>query len=204
MDIKEYSKRMKAKCKELDQLMRRKMPVIAGRMAKDHFQNNFRQEGFVNGGLHPWPKAKRLSSGGTDAASRYGTLFSRRNHLFKSLKYMPADYRVKVANDLIYAPLHNWGGEISPTVTPKMRRFAWAMFYKMAGINRKMKHGGKARKKRMENVPEEALQWKRLALTKKKKLRIPIPRRQFLGESKELTERITQRTDDEIRKILNS
>lgn len=44
--------------------MRRKMPVMVGRMAKDHFQDNFRQGGFVNGGLHPWPKAKRLSSGG--------------------------------------------------------------------------------------------------------------------------------------------
>ena len=55
MDIKEYSKLIKAKRKELDGLMKRKMPVIAGRMAKDHFQDNFRREGFVNGGLHPWP-----------------------------------------------------------------------------------------------------------------------------------------------------
>ena len=68
MDIKEYSKLIKAKRKELDDLMKRKMPVIAGRMAKDHFQDNFRREGFVNGGLHPWPKAKRLSSGRTDGA----------------------------------------------------------------------------------------------------------------------------------------
>ena len=36
MDIKEYSKLIKAKRKELDGLMKRKMPVIAGRMAKDH------------------------------------------------------------------------------------------------------------------------------------------------------------------------
>lgn len=49
MDIKEYSKLIKAKRKELDGLMKRKMPVIAGRMAKDHFQDNFRQGGFVNG-----------------------------------------------------------------------------------------------------------------------------------------------------------
>ncbi|MBT0709294.1 hypothetical protein INE91_03134 [Phocaeicola vulgatus] len=34
MDIKEYSKLIKAKRKELDGLMKRKMPVIAGRMAK--------------------------------------------------------------------------------------------------------------------------------------------------------------------------
>ena len=41
MDIKEYSKLIKAKRKELDGLMKRKMPVIAGRMAKDHFHQNF-------------------------------------------------------------------------------------------------------------------------------------------------------------------
>ncbi len=104
MDIKEYSRLINAKRKELDGLMKRKMPVIAGRMAKDHFQDNFRREGFVNGGLHPWPKAKRLSSGRTDAAGNYGTLLSGRTHLFSSVKYMPTDYRVRVANDLIYAP----------------------------------------------------------------------------------------------------
>ena len=43
MDIKEYSKLLKAKRKELDDLMRRRMPVIAGRMAKDHFHDNFRR-----------------------------------------------------------------------------------------------------------------------------------------------------------------
>lgn len=60
---------IKRKRDRLDSMMRRKMPVMVGRMAKDHFQDNFRQGGFVNGGLHPWPKAKRLSSGGSDAAS---------------------------------------------------------------------------------------------------------------------------------------
>ena len=107
MDIKEYSRLINAKRKELDGLMKRKMPVIAGRMAKDHFQDNFRREGFVNGGLHPWPKAKRLSSGRTDAAGSYGTLLSGRNHLFSSVKYMPGEYRVRVANELVYAPVNN-------------------------------------------------------------------------------------------------
>lgn len=210
MNIKDFSNLIKSKRKELDDLMKRKMPVISGRMAKDHFQNNFRQEGFVNGGLHPWPKAKRLSSGRTDAASQYGTLLSGRNHLFSSVKYVPADYRVKVANELIYAPVQNWGGEVHPTVTPQMRRFAWAKYYQAAGKTKKSTTGKKKGKKKgaagnggtMENP--EALRWKRLALTKKKKLRIRIPQRQFIGESRELSEKITERTETEIRNILNS
>lgn len=207
MYIKDFAKLIEQKRKELDKMMRRKMPVIAGRMAKDHFQENFRQGGFVNGGLNPWPQAKRLSSGRTDAASNYGTLLSGRNHLFSSIKYIPSDYRVKVSNELVYAPIHNWGGTVSVTVTDRMRRFAWAKFYKASGHRRKantgQKKGTKRRGKQTKDNPQASF-WKGLALTKKKKLNIHIPQRQFLGESKELTDKINERIEKEIRTILNS
>lgn len=207
MYIKDFAKLIEQKRKELDKMMRRKMPVIAGRMAKDHFQENFRQGGFVNGGLNPWPQAKRLSSGRTDAASNYGTLLSGRNHLFSSIKYIPSDYRVKVSNELLYAPIHNWGGTVSVTVTDRMRRFAWAKFYKASGHRRKantgQKKGTKRRRKQTKDNPQASF-WKGLALTKKKKLNIHIPQRQFLGESKELTDKINERIEKEIRTILNS
>lgn len=207
MYIKDFAKLIEQKRKELDKMMRRKMPVIAGRMAKDHFQENFRQGGFVNGGLNPWPQAKRLSSGRTDAASNYGTLLSGRNYLFSSIKYIPSDYRVKVSNELLYAPIHNWGGTVSVTVTDRMRRFAWAKFYKASGHRRKantgQKKGTKRRRKQTKDNPQASF-WKGLALTKKKKLNIHIPQRQFLGESKELTDKINERIEKEIRTILNS
>lgn len=207
MYIKDFAKLIEQKRKELDKMMRRKMPVIAGRMAKDHFQENFRKGGFVNGGLHPWPQAKRLSPGRTDAASNYGTLLSGRNHLFRSIKYIPSDYRVKVSNELVYAPIHNWGGTVSVTVTDRMRRFAWAKFYKASGHRRKantgQKKGTKRRGKQTKDNPQASF-WKGLALTKKKKLNIHIPQRQFLGESKELTDKINERIEKEIRTILNS
>ncbi len=207
MDIKDFAKLIERKRKELDTAMRRRMPVIAGRMAKDHFQDNFRLGGFVNGGLHPWPEAKRLSSGGTDAVSQYGTLLSGRNHLFSSIKYMPSDYRVTVANELVYAPVHNWGGTVSVAVTDRMRRFAWAKFYKASGRTRKaatgQKKGRKQAAKQQADNPQASF-WKGLALTRKKKLDIRVPKRQFLGESKELTEKINERVEKEIRNILNS
>lgn len=132
--------------------MRRRLPVIAGRMAKDFFQNSFRISAFVNGGVHHWQTTGRQLAGGKTAASRYGPLLSSRNHLFASIKYTPSDYRVKVANDLLYAPIHNWGGTLHPSVTPKMRRFAWAMFYREAGIKRN------ASKKSKRSVPTRLLQ----------------------------------------------
>ncbi len=201
MDIKEFSRLIKAKRRELSDLMRRKMPVHAGRLAKDHYQDNFRKGGFVNGGLHKWPKSRRLSSGGKDAASNYGTLLSSRNMLFGAIKYVPGDSRVKVSNDLVYAPAHNWGDTLHPTVTPKMRRFAWAKYYQAGGGQKK---GTEGKEKAKNDEPAEALNWKKLALTKKEKLDVKIPQRQFLGESTELTEKIADKTETEIRKILNS
>ena len=197
---------MERERKALEKLMRREMPVIAGRMAQEHFQNNFRQGGFVNGGLHPWPKAKRLSSGRTDAAGNYGTLLSGRNHLFKSIKYIPTDYRVKISNDVLYAPIHNWGGTVAVTVTDRMRRFAWAKFYQASGKARKAATGGKKGRKSVagkQAASPQASFWKNLALTRKKKLDIRIPQRQFLGESEELTAKINERLEKEIRNILN-
>lgn len=201
MDIKEFNQEIKKKKKELDDLFRHKMPIHAGRLAKDHYQENFRKGGFMNGGLKRWKKARRLSSGGKDAGSNYGTLLSGRNLLYGSIKYVPSDGRVKVSNDIIYAPAHNWGGTLHPTVTPKMRRFAWAKYYQAGGGAKK---GAEGKEKGKTDDPPEAIQWKKLALTKKKKLRIKMPQRQFIGESKELDEKIAGKTETEIRKILNS
>lgn len=122
MNPKEFANLVKTKARELDSLMRRTMPVIAGRVAKDHFQDNFRKGGFVNNGLHPWKAAKRISSGDKGAAANYRTLLSGRNHLFSSIKYIPYDYRVIVSNDVEYASLHNWGGTTHPTVTDRDRK----------------------------------------------------------------------------------
>ena len=41
--------------KEINVVLPRKVAV----MAKQHFRNNFRQSGFVDGGLRPWQRAQR-------------------------------------------------------------------------------------------------------------------------------------------------
>ncbi len=87
MEIQEFTRILAAKQRELDTLMRRKLPVQVGNMAKTHYQENFRQGGFVNDGLHKWPDAKRRLSGSKSAAANYRTLLSSRNHLYSSMKY---------------------------------------------------------------------------------------------------------------------
>ena len=201
MDINEFVEQLKRKSAELNEFRHRKMPIMVGRMAKDHFQDNFRQGGFVNGGLHPWQEAERRKKGGKSAASKKGTLLSSRNHLFNSIKYIPGDACVRVTNNVEYAALHNNGGTISPTVTPKMRGFAWAQYFEAAGITKGMKP--EKRKAIEESLPEDTLKWKRLALTKKKKLSVRMPQRQFMGDSQELDEKVKGLIDQKVTEILN-
>lgn len=198
-DFANYAATLK---KEYIELFKHRLPIMVGRMAKDHYQDNFRKGGFVNGGLRKWPQSKRQLSGKTSARAKYGPLLSSRLHLFESIKYIPGDYCVKVSNEVPYAAIHNEGGTITthPTVTPKMRKMAWARVYAIAGIKVK----GKKKKKLPKELPEEAKKWKRLALTKKGKLDIKatIPQRRFLGESAELTKKINDKIEMEVAKII--
>ena len=199
MDDKNFIHALQRHQREIMQLARRRLPVIVGRMAKDHFQNNFRLGGFVNNGLDKWKQTKRQSAGGKGAASRYGPLLSGRNHLFGSIKYTPSDFRVVIADEVPYAAVHNWGGTLRPTVTPRMRRFAWAMFYKEVGKSKGRKKSAKAP---MPDNPR-ASRWKALALTKKEKLSVKIPQRQFIGDSRELNDSVRRRIEKEITDIFN-
>ena len=204
MDDKNFIRQLEAHQREIVQLIRRRLPIIVGRMAKDHFQNNFRLQGFLNNGLTKWPETKRQQLGGKSAASQYGPLLSSRNHLFSSIKYTPGDAAVTIANDLLYASIHNWGGTTHPAVTGRMRKFAWAMFYKESG--KKQKATGKGKKQKGMPVTENprASRWKALALTKKTRLNIRIPQRQFIGDSRELSEKVAERITNEIQNILNA
>ena len=200
MNITKFTSLIKSKEKEINDLMRRKMPVIAGRIAKDHFQENFRKGGFVNNGVNPWTKSKRISSGSKSASANYGTLLSSRNNLFSSIKYVPGDGSVKISSDISYASAHNFGETIHPRVTPKMKKFAWAKFYQETGIKKGM---SKDERKSLEaSASAEAKMYKGLALTKKETLTIKIPERKFIGESAELEQAINDKLETELRNIL--
>lgn len=195
--------------KDFENLISRRLPVAAGKIAKQHFQDNFRQGGFVNDGLHPWPPAKRLSSGAPGADSQYRTLMSSRNHLYSSFGYTPGVARVTIFNDVAYASIHNEGGTVHPRVTPKMRRYAWAKYYQLGGGGESAQKGpkrgktGKSAGRGGGTNLAEAEKWKRLALTRKETLTIEIPKRQFMGPSAELDARLTDYVEKEILRIIN-
>lgn len=187
MNIQEFNRRILQEEKRLDDLARRRMPVLAGNLAKRHIEEDFRQGGFTHNGFHKWPETKRQRSGGNSAGAQYGPLLSGRNHLSGSIEYTPGDGVATVFTRVPYAAIHNRGGTTHPTVTPKMHRFAWAQHYKEAGDDKK-----------------KDTFWKRLALTKKTQLTVTIPQRQFMPSKPgpELEKKINDKWDAEVEKIV--
>ena len=179
--------------KEVNDRLPRKVGVIA----VNHFKQNFRDGGWLDDGLHPWKRTKRQDSNSPDA--KYGPLTSRRDHLMRSIQASTAPGEVTIEDPVPYAAIHNDGGDITthPSVTAKMRKYAWHMVYSLAGI--------KGKGKLPKNLPAEAEKWKGLALTKKPKITIHahIPQRQFMGDSYELRIKINSLINQSIQKIKN-
>ena len=207
MTDQEFIRLLQTRATEINRLVNRVLPIKVGALAKAHFRENFRLSGFMNGGLRAWPATRRLQTGGKSAAANYGPLLSRRNHLFGSIGYKPGPGYVVIGTTLPYAAIHNDGGTVSPTVTLKMRKFAWAMYYKSLGTKGKKgkaaKNGGHGNTpgKKGATVPAEAERWKALALTRKQKLNITIPKRQFIGDSQELNAAINRKIGEEMDKL---
>lgn len=174
-----------------------RLPRKVGVIAVNHFKQNFRDGGWMDDGLHPWKKTLRQNGKGTKA--QYGPLTSGRNHLMNSIQSRTAPGMVTIENRVPYAAIHNDGGNINshPTVSPKMRRFAWHMAYSIAGV--------KGKSKLPKKLPGQANMWKALALTKKSRLNVVahIPQRQFMGNSHELSLKVIKAINESLEKIIN-
>jgi len=103
---------------EIQKSISRTMPIKAGRIAKDLFQENFLKGGFVDGGIHEWQPSKRLGTKNDEgkvvgkakgAKGEYKTLMSSRNNLFNSIEYRIDDSGVVIENRVPYAAVHNEG-----------------------------------------------------------------------------------------------
>lgn len=199
MDAKEIQRRVERVKTGIEREVRDRLPRKVGITAVNHFRQNFRDAGWRDNGLHPWKKTLRQLAGGPDA--KYTPLTSRRDHLMRSVQYeQTAPGEVTVTDPVPYAAVHNEGGTLNthPSVTPKMRRFAWAKAYSLAGVK------GKGRLPK--ELPPEAAKWRALALTKKSRLNVTahIPKRQFMGGSRELMLEINGIINQSLDKIRNA
>lgn len=198
MDANEIQRRIERVKTDIEREVRDRLPRKAGITAVNHFRQNFRDAGWRDNGLHPWKKTRRQQEGSPDA--KYPPLTSRRDHLMRSIQYeKTAPGEVTVTDPVPYAAIHNEGGTLNthPAVTPKMRSFAWARAYSLSRVK------GKGRLPK--ELPPEAAKWRALALTRKSRLNITahIPRRQFMGESRELMQKINGIINESINRIKN-
>ena len=133
---------------------------IVAETATEYFKGSFRRKAFDGSG---WKRSIKGS----------GSTLVQTGNLMNSIR--PAEVSaqrvvISAGNEHVgYARIHNEGGEVE--VTPRMRKFFWAMYYKAGKTGKVAEH------------------WKSMALAKK----ITIPQRQFMGDSNEMFDMIDKR-----------
>ena len=133
------------------------LPKNTSEKARAFFLGSFIKQGFTDTSFVPWVKRK------DDLSHK---LLQQSLALKNSINITQADFtavEITAGEGINYAAIHNEGGTITVKVTPKMKKFFWAM-YKKTGVEK----------------------WKLLALTKKENFNIKIPKRQFIGHSETL------------------
>ena len=126
----------------------------------DEFNRNFTRKAFFD---RPWP-ARQMDTG-------RGTLLLVSGHMRRSLRCTASRGSLYFSSDMPYFSIHNRGGKIP--VTPAMRRYFWAMYYK--NVTAKGATGKSAARK-----CRTAGYYRGMDITKKKAF--TIPQRQVVGD----------------------
>lgn len=159
----------------------KRLPQIVADEMIDWVLDNFDSESFEG---KAWPARKDRDS------SRKLLVKSGRGRSSIRVSQQTAA-RVTVTTDLDYMIAHNDGAEITINITPRMRRFFWAMHYQYEydkGAENKLK------------IPESQVKWKWMALMSGP-ITFRMPQRQFFGDSKELDNRIKEGIEFELKKV---
>lgn len=139
-----------------EQFLQRTLTDIKVKL-EGEFKENFTRKAFFD---EKWKTPKFPNS--------RGSMMLRSGNLRASILGKVQGNSIVFSSSMPYAHIHNNGGEIK--VTPQMKKYFWAMFYKASN----------AGNKKNKNMPAEALRWKALAL-KKVGETIKIEKRQFIG-----------------------
>lgn len=139
----------------------------------DEFDRNFERKAFFG---RPWAPVKRDPG--------IGSILMRTGMLRKSITSKTANGKIAFSSSVRYARIHNEGGQVTSTstVTPKMRRWAWARWY----ATKDDKYRG-------------------LAMTRKKVIKrsFVMPERRFIGSHPIVTKTINDISDQHIKKYID-
>jgi phage gpG-like protein len=135
------------------------------------FKESFEKQGFTDTAFESWQQRKNDLRQG-------GAILVDTGQLRDSLQILErGNNRIKFGTFSPYAGIHNNGGLITISLTEKSRKFFWYMYYQNTDKTGTITSDGSA---------TAASMWKALALTKKDKITIKMPKRQFIGESQTL------------------
>ncbi len=149
--------------RSLDKTMKKVVPDLVAETVVEYSKNRFTYKDWDG---QRWKPVKH--------PVKKGSLLLRSSKLMNTIRPVivnPKRVRIRAGSRKVpYAKAHNEGAILKPRVTPKMKKFAWAKYYQTKDPK-----------------------WKGLALTKKTRLTIVIPKRQFLGKSNRLNQIIIKR-----------
>lgn len=155
--------------------IRIKLPIILANQVQRHFQKGFRKGGGQTdnskGGWKP-----RKNDKGRAILVKSGILRRDINKISQRFDKIEIGTSNRTRD---YAMIQNEGGVTHPTVTQKMRGYAWVQY-----------------KKTKES------KWKAIALTKKSRLTVNIPQREFIGNSKDLESLNKLHIDNALKEML--
>ncbi|QFG53651.1 phage virion morphogenesis protein [Chryseobacterium sp.] len=157
----------------------------------DEFDRNFERKAFFD---QAWPK--------TSLINRKGSMMARTNNLRRGYQAKIQGEKIAFTNSMPYASIHNEGGEI--TVTAKMKRYFWAMYYQSIGSVKtsQSKTMGLHVKLNDKNrgIVIEAQQFKALAMMPIGK-KIKIPSRRVIGNHPRIKEVISGVVDNHLKEL---
>lgn len=160
-----------------------------GTIAVNFSKERFVKKNWVNTSTEAWTPRKRKAR---------GSLLVQTARLKRSIrKISSGDGYVIIGSDVPYAKIHNEGGTISKTVTVKAHSRKRTT---RAGPEKRKKDGTKDKRYKKAATSSGISQIK--AHTRKMKL--TIPKRQFMGESKELETKIRTHFTVKVEQILNN
>ena len=155
--------------KAMAEELKRDVVSYAAVTGLNFFLDSFKNQGFTDRVFEPWQRRSNDSRPG-------GAILINKAHLRNSLRVMERNSsRILFGTNSPYAKIHNEGGTINVTLTPKARKFFWFMYY-----------------------ATNDTRYKWMAISKKDALTIKIPKRQFIGESQTLMDTLEHWLKNEI------
>lgn len=170
----------------------KRLPRELAEIAVGESMSNFRRESFDG---VKWP-ARKLQ---LERNKGRGLLIDK-GRLRRSIRIISVSRNsFTLGSDVPYAQIQNEGGQIA--ITPKMRKFFWAKFYEASESIEARKDGSVSLNSTNKAIGAEAMGWRGLAL---KRGPLKIPKRQFIGATSSLYNRMEKYFVAQVSKALLS